>query len=416
MRGFCPPARFRVWSRAFLLCTGLLLPAVARGQTPAAAAEPGSELTVYLMTMGVGHYVWERFGHNAIGIRDASTGLDVAYNYGVFSFQQENFLWRFIQGRMRYWVAGEDAGAMVARYIRDNRSVWIQELNLTPAERLEIKRFLEWNAREENKYYRYDYYRDNCSTRVRDVLDRVLGGRIRARTDTAAAGTTFRWETLRLTANSLPIYTGLLIAEGPAVDRPISVWEEMFLPLALREEMRKITVIGADGTERPLVSRERTLFESDVPVPSAPPRWAGWFLLVGLGVGALMAWLGRARRASRAARAGFVSLGMVWGLVTGLGGLIMLFLWAVTDHAIAYRNENLLQFNPLALGLLVLLPLAAAGRRLPAARKLALVLLVCSAAGLLLRLIPGLVQANLSVILMVLPIQAGILGGLRAEG
>ena len=152
--------------------------------------------------MGVGTRVWERFGHNAILVDDRQRGTRTAYNYGLFDFRQEDFLLRFIQGRMWYWMQGLDADAMVRSYVRDNRSVWVQELDLSPEERLALRDFLVWNERPENRHYRYDYYRDNCSTRVRDALDRVLNGRLRARTDSVATGTTYRFHTKRLTART----------------------------------------------------------------------------------------------------------------------------------------------------------------------------------------------------------------------
>ena len=144
---------------------------------PTAVPPPGSELTISIMTMGAGAEVWERFGHNAIVVEDRRLGSSVAYNYGMFSFRQENFLLRFLQGRMMYWMAGiSTPKASCPSTATLQRSVWQQELNLTPAQRLALRDFLEWNARKENRFYRYDYYRDNCSTRVRDAIDRVLGG------------------------------------------------------------------------------------------------------------------------------------------------------------------------------------------------------------------------------------------------
>src|SRR5688500_18578995 len=121
------------------------------------APHPGDALTVSLVTMGVGVRVWERFGHNAILVEDRARGTRTAYNYGLFDFRQEDFLVRFIQGRMWYWMQGLDADAMLQSYIRDNRSVWIQELELSPGQRVALQEFLLWNERPENRYYRYDY-------------------------------------------------------------------------------------------------------------------------------------------------------------------------------------------------------------------------------------------------------------------
>ncbi|MEO7962437.1 MAG: DUF4105 domain-containing protein, partial [Gemmatimonadaceae bacterium] len=140
------------------------------------SAEPGAELEMYLMTMGQGDEIWERFGHNALGIRNRSTGEDLVYNWGMFSFEQPGFVPHFLRGLMTYWMAPFDAPLTVLVYERMNRSVTVQELRLSNAQKASLRDFIEWNARDENKFYRYDYYRDNCSTRVRDALDKVLGG------------------------------------------------------------------------------------------------------------------------------------------------------------------------------------------------------------------------------------------------
>ena len=144
--------------------------------------------------------------------------------------------------------------AYVRTYVRDNRSVWVQELNLPPAARLQLREFLRWNEQPEHRFYHYDYYRDNCSTRVRDALDRVLGGAIKAQTARTPDG------------HDLPVpypaphgqrstrLHGAAAGARPGVDRPISAWEEMFLPLALREHVRRVMLPGPNGTTVPLVA------------------------------------------------------------------------------------------------------------------------------------------------------------------
>ena len=93
-----------------------------------AQTDAGSELTISLITVEPGSKSWEMFGHNAIRVRNTARGTDVSYNYGLFSFQQENFILRFIQGRMLYWMAGLDTDPMLESYRRANRSIWEQEL------------------------------------------------------------------------------------------------------------------------------------------------------------------------------------------------------------------------------------------------------------------------------------------------
>ena len=405
----------RVVAAARLACALLLAPAVAAGavQRP----EPGSELRVFLMTMGPGAQVWERFGHNAIWIHDPAAQPDTAYNYGLFDFGQENFLLRFVRGQMWYWMAGLPSEPYVRTYVRDNRSVWLQELNLPPAARLQLREFLRWNEQPEHRFYHYDYYYDNCSTRVRDALDRVLGGAIRAQTVGLPTGTTFRFHTQRLTANDPPIFTGLLLALGPGVDRPISAWEEMFLPMALREHARRVVLPGTGGAPVPLVAGERTLFASTAPEPpGSPPAWLTQYLFLGIVLGGLAVLLAAAGRAPgrRWARLMLGGLVLVWGVVGGLGGSVLTVLWAFTDHAMAYRNENVLQLNPLlfAPALLVPLGLAGRGRALRWGRVVAWVLAGLALTGFVLQAVPGLDQVNGPVIALLLPIHLGVAAAL----
>ncbi len=392
---------------------GTLLLGVASPPLLAQAPPPsnGSELVISLMTMGVGREVWERFGHNAILVADRLHGTARAYNYGLFDFRQENFLLRFAQGQMWYWMQGFDAEPMVQSYVRANRSVWVQELNLTPAERRALADFLAWNERPENRYYRYDYYRDNCSTRVRDALDRVLQGRIRALTDTVTTGTTYRWHTQRLAAPDLPLYTTLALALGEPADHHLSAWEEMFLPLRVRDWMRRVTVNGPDGRPAPFVVREDTLFESTGPAPpAAPPHWVPEYLMTGLLLGAGFVTLAHRAATSKQARRGFAWLAGGWSLLLGLVGLILAGLWAFTDHAVAYRNENLFQANLLLLPLAVLAPRLARGAawaRLPAV-ALAAGVATLSVIGLAVKLLPVFNQSNVEVLALAVPANLGL--------
>ena len=410
--GFC-------WSRlpALTFSCLVLLGSIASAQS--SQVQPAdhqsadrADLTVYLMTMGPGKAVWERFGHNAIWIHDPVRGTDQAYNYGLFDLRQEKFLVRFLQGRMWYWMQGFPAQSYVETYRRANRSVWIQELEMTRSAKQELQQFLEWNERPENRFYHYDYYRDNCSTRVRDALDRALGQRIRDYAADRPTGKTYRFHTQRLTANDPLVYTGLLIGLGQPVDREISAWDEMFLPLALREHIRSVTVARPDGREVPVVRSEQTLFESSDPLPPArPPFWLPAYLGLGVLIGGSMIALGVVGRRGGSVRAGFLSLSLVWTLLVGVLGLLLAGLWALTDHTAAYKNENVLQLNPIALALVPLLPrlTRAPGNRL--GMIIAALLAGLSVAGLLLKAMPGFSQVNGEIIALALPIHLGLFLG-----
>jgi Domain of unknown function (DUF4105) len=407
------------WGRAGLLVFLALLSvnSLIGQSTPPPPRRPAvpqdTALAVYLMTMGPGKQVWERFGHNAIWIHDPVRGTDQTYNYGLFDFHQENFLLRFIQGRMWYWMQGFPAQSYVAQYRKANRSVWVQELEIAPPARQELEEFLEWNERPENRFYHYDYYQDNCSTRVRDALDRALNGQIHESTYNSPSGKTYRFHTQRLTENDPPIYTGLLLALGHPVDRPISVWEEMFLPLALRDHIRKVTVARADGTRVPLVKSERTLFESSEPSPpAAPPHWLLYYLIGGILLGGGAYALATNANRSRLARRAFALLAGLWLLLTGAAGLVLAGLWGLTDHAAAYSNENVLQMNVLALPLLVLLPGVVRAERSRAAVWISLLIAAISLVGLVLKLLPAFYQTNGQIIALALPAHAGIAVGM----
>ncbi|HJR40950.1 MAG TPA: DUF4105 domain-containing protein [Gemmatimonadaceae bacterium] len=386
-----------------------MLLVLAAGPLAAQASVPGSELTVYLVTMGPGIKVWERFGHNAIWIQDRSRNVGVAYNWGLFSFDEPGFLRRFLLGHMDYWMGGFDAGSMIGAYMQDNRSVWAQELRLTAAQKLALRDFVEWNARPENRTYRYDYFRDNCSTRVRDAIDRVLGARIRSATDTVPSRTTYRWHTRRLLTEDLPMYAGTLYGLGRPTDGPITVWEEMFLPMRLREHVRGIAVPDESGRLVPLVASERQLFASTgVEEPVAPPRYLWLFLTFGLLVGAGLAWMGTRAR-SRLWRGSFASAGTVWCVVSGVLGTGLMLAWLFTDHVYTYWNENILQLGPLALPLIVMLPRAALGGGSPrAVRALTASIAALSVLGFALQLLPGFSQVNGELIALALPVNLGL--------
>ncbi len=406
------------WGSAYrkllrLCAVSLLFPCgiSAAQQTAPPPRRPADALTVYLMTMGPGKAVWERFGHNAIWIHDPGGGTDEAYNYGLFDLRQEKFLVRFLQGRMWYWMQGFPAASYVELYRRANRSVWIQELEMTPEAKRQLQAFLEWNELPENRFYHYDYYRDNCSTRVRDALDRALGNRIRDYAGTLATGKTYRFHTRRLTANDPLVYTGLLLGLGQPVDREISAWDEMFLPLALREHIRNVSVADARGNQVSVVRSEQTLFEStDVPPPPTPPFWLPAYVALGVAVAAATVVLAKAGTTRPAARRSFTALAGGWSLLAGIFGLVLAGLWAFTDHAAAYQNENLLQMNPLQLALFPMLVRStstAAQRRVWVAGLLAAI----SLAGVLLKLLPGFYQVNGEIVGLALPIHLGVAAG-----
>jgi hypothetical protein len=374
-------------------------------------AVPDDPLEVALVTVGPGRIYWQRFGHNAILVRDRAAGEERLYNFGMFDFAAEDFFVEFARGRMTYLLAEGPVEPDLRVYLAEGRQIDLQWLDLAPEAKRELRDALAENARPENAAYRYDYFRDNCSTRVRDALDRAAGGAIRRATDRRSRGFTYRMHALRLTAMDLPLYLGIHAALGPATDRPITFWDEMFIPMKLRDEIAKIELAHPDGSVRPLVRAAERIADARFPQPSEmPPRWFWRFLAVGLSLAALIGWLGRGPAGGRRWRAFGAVAGALW-LVAGLGGLTLAFLMFGSEHEAAWRNENLALFNPLALALLPVAVRAIRGRGWSSIAwpLVAGVIVLAGFSIWLAKVMPGFRQDNLDWIALWLPVHAVLL-------
>ena len=374
------------------------------------AQTPGDNLRVYLMTLGPGDAVWERFGHNAIVVEDASSQTSIAYNWGMFDFDQPGYVPRLMQGRMIYWMAGYDTQAFANAYVQANRSIWMQELNLTPEQKIAMRDFVHWNEQEANKFYRYDYYRDNCSTRVRDAIDRILDGQLKTFLQSRAVDQTYRSHTQRLTYDDPLTYTGLQLAMGHLIDQPITAWEESFIPMELQEWVRQAKVRDANGREAPLVAREVTLFEANrAPLAERAPNLIIWYLIVGLVIAGGLLLLAHAAR-TRGRRVVLAVAIALWAGLTGIFGTLIALLWAFTDHAVTYYNENIMQANPLLLILAVTAPMAllGTGRGRKTAMRVAMVVAGLSVLGFVMQVFPRLDQVNGEIIALLMPIHIAV--------
>lgn len=391
-----------------LWCLAMLLAAPARSQELPDLSPP---LSVSLVTIGPGGAAWERFGHNLLRVSGGPDQLDQVWDWGRFSFDTERFFIRFAQGDLRYWMQGAQAGPVVGWYANTGRTVLEQRLALTPAQAADLMEFLRWNDTEAHRYYQYHYYLDNCSTRIRDALDRVLGGALRARTDTVVTRWSYREATQRLNQHNPLLYFGLTTLLAATTDKKMTGWEEMFLPGGVSSWVRELRVAGPDGVERPLVEAELVIAAGgSYPVPDQPSRWWPGFLVIGVVLGGVLAATGGARSGARRL---FLPTAIVYAVVAGVLGLVMALLWAVSGHQVAWRNENLWQFNLVALALVPMLPAAArgSGPRSGAAHLLAWVIAGGSVLGAVLKVLPIFAQANWDVIALALPANLGLLLG-----
>lgn len=389
------------------------------GIAPAAAQQPGGEVApgpgVYLVTFGPGEAVWEKFGHNGIWIVDPELGVDRIYDWGRFSFG-DGFLTRFLQGYLRYWMGSAPSSDYFRAYRDADRSIWVQELAVPAGARRTLAADLAARDTDENRFYQYNYYLDNCSTRVRDVVDGLTGGALAALLQSVPARGNFRFHTQRLTAGSPLLNAGLLLALGPRVDAPATAWEESFIPMAVREHVRGAVLAGPEGAEQPLVAREWTIYESTLEAPpAAPPGRLLPMLVIGVALAGLIAVLGARAQRGGSRRALAAAVGS-WSLVAGVLGTLILGLWVGTEHVFTYRNENVLQMTPLSLALAVLAPLAVLrGRAAGAAAGIAFAVAALSLLGFAAQALPALDQLNGPIVALCLPAHLATAWALRGR-
>lgn len=374
-----------------------------------ARAIRGARIAISLLTYGPGDEVFERFGHIALAVHDSTTGDDIAFNWGMFDFNQPNFLVNFLTGDTKYWMAGFNTQAFNDLYRRDNRRIRRQELAFTPVEKAALFEFVAWNARDENKFYRYDYYRDNCATRIRDAIDRVLLGALKPVLNVPGESHTWRDETARITASDLPTYAGIEIALGRDADRTLSKWDEAFLPDYLADHLAAFVVHRPDGSRARLVTSDTVIFAADrVPLPTEAPARVAMAALLGLTLAGLIAGLADAKqRTARILLGGAVAL---WYVVGGVLGTLLLLAGTVTKHA-PYMGANLtlLQLHPLML--VATWPVAVAVVRNVRGRTamgISAVLALLSIAGVVLQLIPSLAQSNGVVLAVTVPVHVAL--------
>ncbi len=316
-------------------------------------------LVVSLLTCDPGPEVYELCGHEAIRIRRADTTmsaaglanpgaeLDSVWNYGTFDFAQPNFIYRFVKGETDYMVSSYPTWMFVREYEMQGRRVTEQELALSQAEAADLLGKLRHNALPENRTYRYNYVKDNCATRITDMLDKVSTRRI-VYPDSICHGT-FR-RAMRAYHRDYPWYQfGIDLALGSGIDYPISGREEMFVPMEMRDKGA-----GAhfdDGT--PLVSATRVLVPGAGDVTLGPTPWWRTPLTVSWLWFAVMAgvclWCLIKRREPVAVRV----LYSLWFALLGLTGCVVAFLVFVSEHEATAPNLLLLWLNPLQLMLAV---------------------------------------------------------------
>jgi hypothetical protein len=316
----------------------VLLLGVGTGPSPVQGqpVQLSEQSRVSLITILPGDPIYTFAGHSAFRVQDPALGLDRLYNYGTFSFNDPFFVPKFTYGDLRYFLSVTSYAPSLRVYKQQGRPIIEQHLNLTREQRSALYRFLRQNARPENRYYQYDFFFDNCSTRIRDALTTTLGSSV----DFSAAPApdrSFRRLLDPYVASRPLLDLGFDLALGLPADRTASAWEAMFLPEHLMEAFDHAT-ISANGRTRPLVADTDTVqWIANYDATTAAVDWP--FSLSGLFLVLVLGWT------SWQATQQHVPTGrgdaLLFAVIGGLG-VVMCYLWLVSTYTVTNNNLNLL--------------------------------------------------------------------------
>jgi len=375
----------------------------------------GENLTVKVAILGPGDELYFWWGHIALIIEDSVTGRSDFFDYGLFSFDQDNFFLNFARGRLIYSTGVSSSWSNIAGYMASNRDVTTYTLNLPPETRELVLANAEWDVMPENREYLYHHFKHNCATPIINIINIATDGQFKGRFANEPARFTLRQHVRRHTWFS-PFTDWILnFWMGQGIDTPITVWEEMFLPSEVARNIADFEFVDSRGEMRRLVLDREEIFQSEgrpvvLEVPRLQwPRKLAFSLIVSAFLGFLLFVQSR-----KSPALGQVVVGVfhsVCGLVFGVAGLMLFFMSNFTEHDYTFDNANILFSGPL---LLALIPL---GIRYAAAdnfhrrvwpefwlRLLWLLVALGIFASMLIKLSPRFWQDNLTDQMLMLPI------------
>ncbi|MCH8545179.1 MAG: DUF4105 domain-containing protein [Cryomorphaceae bacterium] len=306
--------------------------------TPMLAASTLSEESkISLLTCGAGDDLYSVFGHSALRVTDEQQGIDIVFNYGTFDFDAPNFYLNFARGKLNYILSVSGINGFMRGYVYEERYVLEQDLDLTLSQRQALFEALKENRLPENRAYLYDFFYDNCSTRIRDMLKKVLGESLDYRFDLAPENDmSFRDYIEAYTFNVPWGDFGIDLALGLPTDKKVTPFHRMFLPEEMKLAFDRAVLLDEQGNARPLVAEERMLL--DLPVRTPQWQWGTPVQLFWL-LALMFVFLWWKNKLSNV-------LTRITQGVFGLVGLVMVLLWFATDHTATAWNFNLLWAMP----------------------------------------------------------------------
>jgi hypothetical protein len=292
---------------------------------------------ITLITCDPGEELYSLFGHSAVGIVDPEQKLAIIFNYGTFSFKTSFFYLKFASGKLLYRLSFTTYDRFLYEYRRDKRMVTEERLNLTLPQRQRLFAMLKENYKPENREYQYDFFFDNCATRISNIFHKSLGSRLIYTPAGNYKPRTFRNLIDEYLVNSYWSKFGIDIALGAVIDKPATELQITFLPDYLSEYVNYCKING-----KPFVAESRVLVNESEIFPSTPwiirPATILW--VVFLIIMALTIFLH--------GKSWIIGDRIIFGII-GFTGIVVLLLWTATDHDATADNFNLLWANPLYL-------------------------------------------------------------------
>lgn len=298
---------------------------------------------VYLITASPGTQTYAVFGHSALRVTDPSQGYDYVYNWGTFDFDTDNFYLKFGTGKLMYYLSVNDYYAFLEYYHMVGQAIYLQEINLTNQDKFTLINNLQINNLDENRSFRYDFFRDNCATRIRDMIVKSIDGKVVFDSAYVDQRESFRHLFGDYLSNEPWTFFGLNLIMGKSTDSIASISDYMYLPGHLQNLFASAKVIGSNGI-RPLTKKPVELFPSSIEVkkPSqliSPVIICSLFLLLILGITFL----------EYRNKKHFKWLDISLFAATGLLGLLITWLWGWSLHIYVHSNLHIIWASPLNL-------------------------------------------------------------------
>jgi len=307
-----------------------------------ALASSIDSMQISLLTCSPGSEIYSLFGHTAIRYEDKSRGIDVVFNYGMFSFRTSNFIWRFVKGETDYQLGATEYRNFISEYEYDGREVSQQTLNLSQEEKEKLFFLLQDNYRPENRIYRYNFFFDNCATRPRDKIEDCINGKIEYK-ETSEKTQSFRDIIHEYTSNHPWERFGIDLCLGSKADKPISYRQKMFAPDYLHKSFAAAIIKSSKGEKKALVVATKELLPKQIEQADDKPSFfltplQVSLLLFVLVVGITIYDLKRRKSST--------PLDFILFLSAGIAGCIISFLACFSEHPTVSPNYLLFVFHP----------------------------------------------------------------------